>query len=556
VHGRLLAALEERGTADPALLAHHAEGAGDAAAVLRHAQAAGRRSAALGAHREAAAQFARALRFAGEADQAMLAALHESLGTEYSLLDRWDEAENALRAALALHRAAGDELSAGRNLWMLSKALWRLCRGEESARSAEDSARVLSALPPSAELAWAYAHLSAVRMFAGQAGEAIAIGERACRLGEQLGEPEVVSYALNTMGCAQADDGGSGMGTIERALRIAVGADLHEAAGRAFANLQAVGNAQNRFADAEHYYAEGMAYCSERELRVFTSCLMGGHANTAILTGDWDEAATVSRELLGRQRISPVNKLIPMLALGTVLGRLGEPGAWDLLDESATLAERTLEPQAIGPVRAVRAELRWLSGREDLALDEVRSCYGEAVGRLEPWTFGQLAIWLYRLGAPPADPPALPGPYALEAAGDWAGAAAEWDRLGRPYDAALTRLGSADEAALRAALAALDDLGAQAAATVARRRLRELGVRAIPRGPRPSTRSAPAGLTAREQEVLALVSEGLADREISQRLFISERTVQHHVSAVLSKIGVPSRAAAVREAARIGLGTP
>jgi DNA-binding NarL/FixJ family response regulator len=86
--------------------------------------------------------------------------------------------------------------------------------------------------------------------------------------------------------------------------------------------------------------------------------------------------------------------------------------------------------------------------------------------------------------------------------------------------------------------------------------MRELGIRTIPRGPRAATRAAPAGLTAREQEVLALISAGLANREISQRLFISERTVQHHVSAVLAKIGVPSRTAAAREAARIGIADP
>jgi DNA-binding NarL/FixJ family response regulator len=128
-----------------------------------------------------------------------------------------------------------------------------------------------------------------------------------------------------------------------------------------------------------------------------------------------------------------------------------------------------------------------------------------------------------------------------------------WDGLGRPYDAAMTRLFSGDEAGLRAAHTALEELGARATAAVARRQMRELGLRAVPRGPRPATRSAPAGLTAREREVLMLVSEGLADREISRRLFISERTVNHHVSAVLAKIGVPSRTAAAREAVRLGL---
>jgi DNA-binding CsgD family transcriptional regulator len=275
-----------------------------------------------------------------------------------------------------------------------------------------------------------------------------------------------------------------------------------------------------------------------------------------VLTGNWDEATEVSRRLLERQRMSPVNKLSALQALGMVMTRRGDPGAWDVLDETAELAEGTGEPQCIVPAHTTRAELHWLNGRSDLALAEIRSCYNQAAGQLEPSAFGALAIWLYRLGQPPAETPGgLPEPYALEAAGDWRAAAAAWDRFGRPYDAALTRLGSADEDALRAALTALDQLGARPAAAVARKRMRDLGLRAIPRGPRAATRSAPAGLTAREQEILALITEGLADREISQRLFISERTVQHHVSAVLSKIGVSSRIAAAREATRIGLGS-
>ncbi len=142
-----------------------------------------------------------------------------------------------------------------------------------------------------------------------------------------------------------------------------------------------------------------------------------------------------------------------------------------------------------------------------------------------------------------------------ETAGAWRRAAAQWRRLGRPYDAAMALLASPEEDALKEALVLLDDLGARASAAAARRRMRELGLRAIPRGPRPATRSAPAGLTAREQEVLALLSEGLPNREISRRLFISERTVHHHVSAVLAKIGVSSRGAAAREAVRIGIGS-
>jgi DNA-binding CsgD family transcriptional regulator len=178
-----------------------------------------------------------------------------------------------------------------------------------------------------------------------------------------------------------------------------------------------------------------------------------------------------------------------------------------------------------------------------------------ALGHVDPWALGSLAIWLARLGAPPHPPSRLPEPYALEIAGDHGAAAAVWEWIGRPYDAAPARAWSSDEAGLREALAGLEELGASVAAVAVRRRMRELGMKAIPRGPRTATRVAPAGLTAREQEVLALLADGLTDREISQKLFISERTVHHHVSAVLSKIGVSSRTAAAREAVRMGIGS-
>ena len=245
---------------------------------------------------------------------------------------------------------------------------------------------------------------------------------------------------------------GTGWSSIERALRIALDADLQEAAGRAYCNLQSAATRLNRFDESERYYTEGMAYCEERELGVFSTCLMGWRASPCCCTGQWDEAADICAQMLGRQRISPVNRLNPLRVLGSIRGRRGEAGAWELLDEALALAEGTGEPQWIVPVRAARAELRWLSGEPGLAVEEARSGYDRALGHVDPWTLGSLAIWLSRLQAPAGAPPGLPEPFALEMAGDWRGAAAAWDRLGRPYDAALARLGSADEAGLRDAL--------------------------------------------------------------------------------------------------------
>ncbi len=551
LHARLLATLEARDGADPALLAHHAEGAGNARAVLRHAPEAARQSAALGAHREAAAQFQRALRFADDTDKAALASLHDGLAGEYSLLDRWEEAEHELRTALALRRELGDDVRAGEDLRLLSTTLWRLCRGSESEQAAEEAVRILEPLRPGRELAWAYANLATNQMMQGRLKEAIDAGEKGRDLGERLGLGGIVSHALNTIGVAQCSLGQDGMSSIERALRIALDTDLPAAAGRCYCNLQSVGSNLGRFAEAERYYTEGIAYCEQRELGVYTACLMGGRAYVLLLRGRWDEAVNICTQMLD-QPISPVNRLNPLQVLGSIRGRRGEAGEWELLDEALTRAEGTGEPHWITAVRAARTELRWLQGDPEGAAAEIGLAYDQA-HNLDPWELGSLVIWLARLQRPAVLPPGLPEPYAQEMAGDWRGAAAAWTKLGRPYDAALAWLGSCDEAGLRQALATFNELGARTAAAAARRRMKDLGISAIPRGPRPATRAAPSGLTAREQEVLALLSQGLPDREISRRLFISERTVHHHVSAVLSKIGVSSRTAAAREAARLGI---
>ncbi len=371
------------------------------------------------------------------------------------------------------------------------------------------------------------------------------------------------SYALNATGLGLVYAGREGIGTIEDALRLALDADLQEHAGRAYSSLVEAAVVEQRFDLADRYYDEGMAYSDERELGVFALCMDGWRTSAYLLTGRWDEAADLSHRMLRREGISPVNQLNPLRVLGTIAARRGDHDAWTLLDRVRELADRNQEPTWIAPVRAATAEAHWLEGAPELAAAEIQLAYEVAAGRVDRWALGTLTAWLARLGrpVPPGQPgdrpelPELPEPFALELTGDFEGAAVAWERLGRSYDAALVRLGSSDETSLRRALATFDELGAPAAAAAARRRMRQLGVQAIPRGSRPATKAAPGGLTAREQEVLSLVADGLADREISQRLFISERTVHHHVSAILSKVGVSSRTAAAREAVKLGIGT-
>jgi len=556
LHARLLAELESDSSADPAVLAHHATGAGDQEALLRHAPAAASRSSALGAHREAAAHYEHALACTDRIPAADRAALLEALAGEYSLLDRWTEAEQALQSAMATQQGLGDALSVGRVLRQLSTALWRLCRGEESERAACKAVDVLATRPPGPELARAYVSRGIGAAVAGRTAAALEDMHRARALGERLQNAELVSISLNAIGCTLYGAGMDGIPELELALKTALEAGLQQVAGLVYTSLQEAAVTQHRFGDADRHYAVGTAYCEDRELGVYATCLRGWRAWGVLLRGRWDEALTLTAASLGLPGISPVNRLNPLRVEGAIRARRADQLGWEMLDEAIGLAGSVADPAWIMPIRALRAEQRWTQGDAELALLEVLSCRDYLHGHFDAWTIWSAAIWLARL-VPGAELPASPpGPYALELAGDWRGAAAAWQELSRPYDAAIVRLVHGDEAGLRLALAACDELGAPATAAAARRLMRAAGVLAIPRGPRPVTRSAPAGLTAREQEVLALLSRGMQDREISRALVISERTVHHHVSAVLSKIGVSSRTAAVREAARLGIGTP
>src|SRR5262249_25043722 len=208
-------------------------------------------------------------------------------------------------------------------------------------------------------------------------------------------------------------------------LRIALEADLPEAAGRAYSSLMEAATKVHRFPDADRCYAEGLAYCEGSELSVFSMCMNGWRSRELLFLGRWDEAVGICTQMLGSPGISPVNQLNPLCSLGIIRGRRGQDGAWELLDRALEYSEGTGEPPWVAPARAARAELRWLEGKPDLAAAEAAEGHDRAAGRLDPWLLGSLASWPARVGGR-ARPPRLPGPGAPGAPGGPLGATPAW----------------------------------------------------------------------------------------------------------------------------------
>ena len=568
LHGRILDVLATRGAelgagVPTTRLVHHADLAGDSAAVLRHAPLAAERAAALGAHREAAEHYSTALRHAAALAVAERAELYERLSYECYLTEQIPAATKARESALTLRRAAGDRLKEGDNLRWLSRLCWFNGQKKASDSHASQAVRILETLPPGRELAMAYSNCAQLYMLADQAELALQWGGKAIALATTLADAEILCHALNNVGTAKlhnADE--SGRADLEQSLRLAREAGFQEHAARAYTNLASSGVRRREFAGARAYLDEGITFCEEHDLESWGRYMTAMRARANLALGDWPAATEDALAITQHPRAAIISKIPALVVLAQVRARRGDPHVARSLDDARDLALPTGEMQRIGLVVAARAEAAWLDGRPETVLEELRQCRAAAARQADLWTRNELDFWLARCAGPDADDaaeiaaapaPAIADPYALQLAGDWRGAAAAWAALGCCYEQAMALAESDEEASLRQALEICEQMGAAPLAAILRRKLRASGVRGVTRGAQERTRRNPQGLTNSELKVLALLVQGRRNAEIARRLFVSEKTVGHHVSAILGKLEVRSRGEAAAAAGRLGL---
>jgi DNA-binding CsgD family transcriptional regulator/tetratricopeptide (TPR) repeat protein len=539
-HTTLLGILEDT-DADPALIAHHAAEIGDALRLIPASTAAAQRAADAGAHTEAVRHIERLLGFADRLEPADRARLYEIASREYEVTNRLEEAEVYARRYLELELEVGDASAISRAYGWLSRVQWLLTRYEDARRSLDQAVAVLDDEPGTPESVRRAIDNAVNIAHRSRWNDALRWVDRALVQAEALGEPLLLAQALVTSEMVRA--------VVDRPERAALdgdrGIELMREAGPSRELWIALGNRVARSLNllrlddyrAAHRAAAELA--SQVDVASFTDWMAGQEARYALLTGDWAEAGRLATPLLDSTPVG-IHRVTPLLVDALLRGRCDAPDAAPL-DEAAELIAGLDDIQRIGAQAAAEAELAWLGLRFDPgALDRTI----ELADRGGFIRYGaEAAVWNRRLGREPApDFPDAPAPFAAELGGRWQEAADAWTELGCPYQRTLCLAFSADAEAMREAVVIAGRLGADRTADRIRQMMREQGVRS--RGPQRATRSNPAGLTNRQMDVAALLVEGLTNQEIAERLFVSEKTVDHHVSAVLSKLGVADRHAA------------
>ena len=539
---RVLRALRDASSPDPARLLHHAVQAGDERAIAEYGPLAARDAARAGAYRQAAECCDQVLRRGHPLPPYRRAILTEALAWALNNLNRQTESLEAAESAVALWEQIGDHHRLSHGLVILSRQQRSLERTREARRTAE---RALALTEPDGETtghALARMSLAAMLILLDREHEAMSLLAESLAMAERLGAQELIALGYNYRGLARMHLGDAdGAADLRHSIDLAREIGEHEVVMRGLHNLVEGLWRMGRFAEAGSYLDEAAEYGRDRDFQLIGYMIDARRYSLLAKRGHWHEAEAGLRRLFDVCRKPGMigHETLPPLA--RLLVRRGSPDAPEILALAAEHAARDEALWWLLPTGLAHIEQAWLTGRPELAgrYPELLTERTDRPGT--QWVRGELFRHLRRLGRPVEPFEGCPEGFAAGIRGNWRAAAQEWERRGDPYERALELAESGESVPTLEALAIFERLGAAPASAMVRRRLRDLGVRSRPRAPQPSTLANSAGLTARQVQILRLVAQGLSNAEIASRLVVSVRTVDHHVSAGLQKLGIRSR---------------
>jgi DNA-binding CsgD family transcriptional regulator/tetratricopeptide (TPR) repeat protein len=555
LHARLLAALERLDPMEPAVLSHHAVAALDAAKATRYAEAAAADAIRAGSHSEAVAFFETALAHLDGATMADRAGLLLRLAFEQYMTSHLADAIDTVRATFPIWQDIGDDagLAAAYETCSVLE-YYNGCRAAALAH-AEQAATV--AERSGADLAYGAAR--ATRGFLAYLGNDLALAascaEQASDVAGRHGQDalRLRGGVVRSLATLAAGDG-EVRRTLMDQIEVARSRGWDELASTGYSQLASLDVEFRRFRAAQHTLEESLPFTVARDIPICHHWQTGVRSRLHFALGRWNAALEDSGSVLEHDGM-PIARLWPHIVAGLVALRRGAPFDAEQLDRAWDIATLVDEPLRRLPVLSALAEVAWMTGTPDSRVcDDALHTLQRSVGVPgTQWAAGELAVWLHRLDLLSELPDAVAEPFRAARAGRFDDAASWWAKAGEPFAEAMV-LGDSPDPGLRArGVELLDRLGAIATADRRRAELRRDGVVQVPQRPRISTRANPGGLTNRQLDVARLVARGFTNAEIASRLFISPKTADHHVSAVLTKLGLPSRRAVMVQADELGL---
>jgi DNA-binding CsgD family transcriptional regulator/tetratricopeptide (TPR) repeat protein len=557
LHRRFIDAHHAAAHSDAAVLTHHALGAGDKALIASAGAEAGQAAARSGAHTQATEFFEIALEHGGLLADATEAEVLERLADEYYLTDRLDDAIGACRRAMQIRQNMGSPVAVSANHHSLAVYEWYNGNRATADGHVADAIATLDGVAaqqdPSrlVQLGHAFAMQAFLAVQSSQIDAADRTLVRAREIADHTSDPALTVRVRLTGYYCEILAGGFAVARDKLLSLLASGPrHIDETYSGGYTQLTYFDVEQRRLGVASDLLERSIPLMVEHDLPICRVVQLGSRSRLKLLMGDWDDALADADEVLEIPS-APLARTWPLLIRGVVsLRRTGDDASG--LEEAWQLACRFGELVRMLPVASAIVERAWLTGTVDPRVDECPSLLGSAPVTGLEWARGELAMWLRRIDATvTAD--GVAEPYRLLFDGQFEAAAEAFHQLSTPYDAALALVDSGDPKMARRALDVLDRLGAGAVAAKVRADLRAQGARVVPAPRRATTLANPAGLTTRQVEVLRLLEDGLTNAELAERLFLSVKTVDHHVAAILTKLDVTKRRDAVRRAREVGI---